>query len=427
MNKMAGKHMVSVIMPAYNAEKYIEEAIQSVIDQTYPNWEMLIVDDGSVDSTAEIILRYASVDSRVKLHRFEKNRGACAALNEALGRVQGKFVCWLSADDRYHSSMLQSSVEFLLNNPDKEAVFSRHEFINEYSEVIEIWNPNPEYLRIGQPDCFEPYRTLLFVGNAFNACSVMATKNAFAKAGLFDRTHPYAGDYEYMLRLVAYSDIGFINEINVQINTRSSVVSGQGRNDLDAICVFEEMLYRDDIRKKLFSKAGLRDGRYEVLIGLKNRLRMYTALNYSQEIAECRQCIVRFLEGFPRILEADKYCNECLSLINSQRWDEAKQLLQGIPDEICNFMNQETYGIIAASVMEYDGEYEKEKEILETVLKENPANYEARYMLGTVLERQGNNMEALENYVAAVKNSRSNEKDYKELISNLKNFINNKF
>ena len=94
------KGLVSVIMPAYNEEKYVGEAIESILAQTYTNWELVIVDDASKDRTAEVIRDYLAKDKRIRLHQFEVNQGACAALNQAMELACGDYICWRSADDK---------------------------------------------------------------------------------------------------------------------------------------------------------------------------------------------------------------------------------------------------------------------------------------------------------------------------------------
>ena len=95
--------LVSVIMPAYNEEKYIGEAIQSVMDQVYTNWELITVDDGSKDRTLEIVRQYSDRDLRIRVYQFSENQGACAALNEALKRAEGDYM------DKKHKIKLQTS------------------------------------------------------------------------------------------------------------------------------------------------------------------------------------------------------------------------------------------------------------------------------------------------------------------------------
>src|SRR5215510_7816825 len=88
--------LVSVIMPAYNGERFIKQAIESVFAQTYPNWELIVVDDGSTDNTVQIISSFA--DSRI-VYIHQENRGQAAALNHGLGIARGKYITTLDVDD----------------------------------------------------------------------------------------------------------------------------------------------------------------------------------------------------------------------------------------------------------------------------------------------------------------------------------------
>ena len=115
--------LVSVIMPAYNAGKFIGETIQSVIGQTYTNWELIIVNDASIDCTEDIICEYMKKEERISLYCLPNNSGSSAALNEALCHTKGEYICWLSADDKYKPEMIMSSVKYLQRNLGKDAVF----------------------------------------------------------------------------------------------------------------------------------------------------------------------------------------------------------------------------------------------------------------------------------------------------------------
>ena len=105
--------LVSIIMPSYNCEKYIEESIQSVINQTYPNWELLVVDDCSTDHTAEIIRRCSELDSRVHGYYLKENSGAAAARNFAIERAKGEYMAFLDSDDLWDPEKLEKQVSFM--------------------------------------------------------------------------------------------------------------------------------------------------------------------------------------------------------------------------------------------------------------------------------------------------------------------------
>lgn len=105
--------VVSVIMPAYNSERHIAEAIASVQVQTFDDWELCITDDCSVDGTAEIVKSIAAHDSRIKYAKQPENRGAAAARNASLERAKGRYVAYLDADDVWYSEKLERQIKFM--------------------------------------------------------------------------------------------------------------------------------------------------------------------------------------------------------------------------------------------------------------------------------------------------------------------------
>jgi Glycosyl transferase family 2 len=113
--------LVSVMMPAYNAASYIAEAIDSVLAQVYEDWELLVVDDGSTDGTADIVARFG--DRRIRLIR-KANGGEASARNLALDHARGEFLAYLDADDVYLPEHLALTVGYLHAHPDRDAVYT---------------------------------------------------------------------------------------------------------------------------------------------------------------------------------------------------------------------------------------------------------------------------------------------------------------
>lgn len=105
--------LVSIITSAYNAADYITEAIESVLAQTYLNWEMLIVNDCSKDNTAEIVQSYAVKDKRIKLINLKQNSGAALARNAAIQNAKGRYIAFLDSDDLCKKEKLQKQIEFM--------------------------------------------------------------------------------------------------------------------------------------------------------------------------------------------------------------------------------------------------------------------------------------------------------------------------
>ncbi|MCL6461546.1 MAG: glycosyltransferase family 2 protein [Flavobacterium micromati] len=150
--------LVSIITPCYNSEKFIQETIQSVQNQTYQNWEMIIVDDASTDNTVAIIDKIASIDYRIKVNKLNKNSGTGIARNKALDFANGKYIAFLDADDLWKPEKLKTQVNFLQSN-NIPFTFSYYECINEEGKPLNIAIEAPKHLS---------YRQLFFcnyVGN----------------------------------------------------------------------------------------------------------------------------------------------------------------------------------------------------------------------------------------------------------------------
>ena len=106
--------LVSIIMPIYNEEEYLEQAIKSVKEQKYKNWELICVDDGSTDKSMDILNKHKS--NKIKIVELSKNNGTGIARNKALDMAQGRYIAYLDADDYYHKEKLKKQVEFMQKN-----------------------------------------------------------------------------------------------------------------------------------------------------------------------------------------------------------------------------------------------------------------------------------------------------------------------
>lgn len=137
------ENLVSIITPMYNSEKYIVSTIESVLRQTYKNWEMIIVDDCSTDSSSEIAKLYSEKDKRIKYIRTEKNSGVSNARNLALKEANGSFIAFLDSDDTWKNEKLKKQIEFMQKN-DYIITFTAYELMDENGNKIhkEIMVPN---------------------------------------------------------------------------------------------------------------------------------------------------------------------------------------------------------------------------------------------------------------------------------------------
>ena len=103
--------LVSIIMPSYNSSKYIAKTIDSIINQSYTNWELLITDDCSTDNTCEIIKEYTAYNQRIKLFTFLENKGAGVARNKSIKEAKGRYIAFCDSDDRWKPEKLEVNPE----------------------------------------------------------------------------------------------------------------------------------------------------------------------------------------------------------------------------------------------------------------------------------------------------------------------------
>ncbi|MDX1601716.1 MAG: glycosyltransferase family 2 protein [Salinimicrobium sediminis] len=133
MNKKA---LVSVIMPAYNASGYIAESIRSVQQQSFEDWELLVIDDASKDGTSEIVEALRAEDSRIKLHVLPTNQGAGFSRNIGIKAATGDYISFLDADDLWKPHKIQTQLD-LMKNENVQVCFSSYELIDERGKSLQ--------------------------------------------------------------------------------------------------------------------------------------------------------------------------------------------------------------------------------------------------------------------------------------------------
>lgn len=126
--------LVSIITPTYNCGKFITETIRSVQSQSYPNWEMIIIDDCSTDNTKDIVVEWMQADSRIKYHCLNTNSGAAVARNTALLHAKGRWIAFLDSDDLWSPDKLERQIGFMVSN-------AYHFSYTDYEEIDEEDRP----------------------------------------------------------------------------------------------------------------------------------------------------------------------------------------------------------------------------------------------------------------------------------------------
>lgn len=129
------KALISVVMPVYNSEKYVSNAIESVLKQTYQHWELIIIDDGSLDQSVEIVEQFAKRDDRIKLLVNTENCGIAKTRNRGIEEAEGQYIAFLDSDDAWYPEKLKTQVSIML---EKNLDFSctSYSIVNEENERI---------------------------------------------------------------------------------------------------------------------------------------------------------------------------------------------------------------------------------------------------------------------------------------------------
>ena len=141
------KPTVSIIMAAYNSQRYIGCSIDSVLDQTFPDWELIVIDDGSTDETVDIVNAYARMDGRIRLERTEVNSGVAVARNRGLDTARGRYIAFLDSDDIWLPGKLQSQLA-LAEQTRANLIYSGYSIIDDSGNKIREDYPVPEELTI---------------------------------------------------------------------------------------------------------------------------------------------------------------------------------------------------------------------------------------------------------------------------------------
>lgn len=192
--------LISVIMPAYNALPYIDQAIRSVLDQDYPNIELIVVDDGSRDGTPELAEQFGD---RVKVLR-QKNAGPAAARNRGIAESRGDFIAFLDADDVWLPGKASMQVRYLQNHPEVGVVYG--DFRHWSPQADGTFSKPPLFISEKAPFAVFPehsgwiYNALLF-DNVVHIITAMLRRSVIEAVGGLDETLPTGEDYDFWLRI----------------------------------------------------------------------------------------------------------------------------------------------------------------------------------------------------------------------------------
>lgn len=215
---------VSVIIPAYNKADFTVQTVESVLRQTYPNIEIIVVDDGSTDQTRQ---RLAIFGSRIQ-YIYKDNSGACSARNRGIQLAQGEFIAFLDCDDLYEENKIELCVDFLRKNKDFGFVHTAAYFIDEQGEITDKYS-HPKSRHQGW------IVKHLLQGNYICNSTPVIRRSCLAEVGGFDE-HIFApADWDLWLRLASRFQTGYID----RPLTKYRIAGNYTFNNLDQACADE--------------------------------------------------------------------------------------------------------------------------------------------------------------------------------------------
>lgn len=220
--------LVSIVTPTYNCGKFIAETIESVIEQTYKNWEMIIVDDCSKDDTQTIVGKYIKNNKRIKYIKFEKNQGAAIARNVAIKEAKGKYIAFLDSDDLWSKDKLEKQIGFMKKN-NYNFSYTNYEEIDEKSMPLNIQVTGPKKItKAGMYNyCWPGCLTVIY--------------NAEKVGRVQIENLPKNNDYAMWLKVIKKSKCYLLNENLAKYRIRQGSIS---RNKKLQLIKYHYILYR---------------------------------------------------------------------------------------------------------------------------------------------------------------------------------------
>jgi len=208
---------VSVIIPTYNRVRYIAEAINSILNQTYQNYEILVVDDGSTDETQKAV---AAIESEKIRYFYRDHQGISLSLNFGINHSRGRYIARLDSDDIFFPEKLKRQVQLLEANPEVDLVYTQVYNMTEDGKIICAY---PESHNLPS----EPLRTLrsfLFAPSQ----SIMFRRDCIEKIGAYDENFTVAEDWDFCIRMAQEFKFAYINQPLVKVRKHAAMITRNG-------------------------------------------------------------------------------------------------------------------------------------------------------------------------------------------------------
>ena len=311
---------VSVIVPTYNSDRYVVQAVGSVLAQTYPNYELIVVDDGSTDNTHQVLKPYFDQLRYV----YQNNQGVAAARNRGIELATGEFIAFLDADDVFLPEKLAKEIACFEKQPELDMVISGWRIVNEHGEAISdvrLWEYAPQ-LDLKTAVLYKPARP----------SSTILRREWCKKVNGFDARFVRTDDLDFLLKLLSQGcKADWLPEITIHYRQHGKSLMSQGMALVkDTQAVMENFFSRKDLPPDILALKNQES--YQSLVWLASRMHFDS---YPQAMTECLQQSLAFtpfssvqtsfhwLQEFRGYAQAYGHQLDTYTLINSDAWQQA--------------------------------------------------------------------------------------------------------
>lgn len=237
---MSLDELVSVVIPVYNSENFLAESIESVLNQTYENLEIIAVDDGSTDNSAKILKEYSDRITIIS----QSNQGLASALNSGIKKINDKWFKWFSPDDILFSNAIEILVEEAKKQPPNTIVYSNWEIIDENGKKLSDFSES-NYNNLSK---FE-YNVRLLEGQQINVNTTLIPSSLFDKGcSIQDLDDPVVIDYDFFLRA------GILYDASFHLVSKPLIKYRVHTNQLSHKSIVNSLYHLSDVRKQILSK-----------------------------------------------------------------------------------------------------------------------------------------------------------------------------
>lgn len=230
---------VSIILPTYNRAHSIMKSIDSILCQTYPYWELLVIDDGSTDNTKDLVAEIAASDTRVRYYKRAQNMGASAARNEGIRKSKYEYIAFQDSDDIWKADKLEKQMKIFVNKPETGLVYCSYEGVRFDGTKVVV----PDFSEGVHNLQGNMYKRLLS-GNVIGGPTVVIRKGCLEKCQVqgqfFDESLTCLEDWELFLRIAKEFEVGFVAESLLIADIHEGGVSSSVGGYFHARCVMVE-------------------------------------------------------------------------------------------------------------------------------------------------------------------------------------------